>query len=38
MKGEHVVAILCVGGAIFLAAKGADGWGWLLFIAFVAMG
>jgi len=37
MAGRHIVALVCVLGAILLAALGRDGWGWLLFIAFVAL-
>lgn len=32
-KGEHVLAAMCLLGAIVIAVSGHDGWGWLLFVA-----
>lgn len=38
MRWNHVVAIICVLGAIGLIAGGFEhGWGWLLFVAVLAM-
>jgi len=31
------IAALCVVGAIVVMISGHDGWGWLLFIAFIAL-
>lgn len=30
-----VAAIVACGGAVFLASKGVDGWGWFLFAAVI---
>lgn len=30
---RNMATILCVAGAIYLMAKGQEGWGWLLFVA-----
>lgn len=33
MQANHVLAALCIIGAIVVAATGNEGWGWLLFVA-----
>lgn len=37
MKGNHLVALISVLGAVYLAYKEKEGWGWLIFIAFIAL-
>lgn len=31
------VAAVCIVGAVIVAASGNDGWGWLLFLAFILL-
>lgn len=31
--GANLLSICCVGGAIYLAVCGKDGWGWFLLLA-----
>jgi hypothetical protein len=33
--GGVLVPVLCIIGAIIVAASGHDGWGWLLFLAWI---
>lgn len=33
----NVVALVCAVGAIIIASTGHDGWGWLVFVAIVAL-
>lgn len=30
--GVNLAALVCIGGGIYLAANGKDGWGWFLFV------
>lgn len=32
---RQIPSMLAIAGAVYLAAQGKDGWGWLLFIAVV---
>jgi hypothetical protein len=38
MMTRNDIAFVCVVGAIAVALSGNDGWGWLLFIGFLAFG
>lgn len=35
MSMEHIVPVVCILVAAYLASIGADGWGWFLFIALI---
>lgn len=35
VMNKHHVAVACVVGAALVAMTGNDGWGWLLFVAFL---
>ena len=37
LQSVHVVSLVCVVGAVVVAATGHDGWGWLLFVAFMEL-
>lgn len=37
LSGAEVIAIVCLVGAAAVAMTGNSGWGWLLFLAFIAM-
>ena len=33
--GNFIVDLALIGGVVYLASTGKDGWGWLIFILFV---
>ena len=37
LSEKSIVGGLCIMGAVVVASSGHDGWGWLLFIAFLVL-
>jgi len=35
LLASSIASVICVSGAIWLASESKEGWGWLLFMAFV---
>lgn len=36
-QGKGIFLAACVGGVVYLAANGHDGWGWLIFLMLCAL-
>jgi len=37
LSNKQAIGVLCIIGAVVVASSGHDGWGWLLFLAFMVL-